>query len=74
MKNTLEELFYAISILAVIVGGILWLAAIDSKATATAKELDSISTTVERSQAQFEEIRIRLTHIEDALAPKSRKF
>lgn len=56
-----ETLFYWVSIFAVLAGGMIWLTTIDNKASAAFSSVD-------QNQKQFEEIRTRLTHIEDILS------
>jgi len=79
--QSLEGVFYIVSIAAIVLGGILWLVAIDNKATASVQGVQEVQHKLEDDRKAFEEIRIRLTHIEDAVnapefrsAPKARKF
>ena len=60
-----ENLFYGISILAVLVGGISWLNSMDSKAQANTDQINKMQNQLDLTVKQFEEIRTRLTHIED---------
>ena len=66
-KMTYEEMFYALSIGTLLVGGILWLSSIDNKASASVAGLQSIQNKVDQDQRAFEEIRLHLAHIDDAL-------
>lgn len=66
MKNY-EKFFYFISTAAVIIGGVLWLGHIDWLASANSDDIKSLKGQEVDHVKQFEEIRIRLTHIEDAV-------
>lgn len=79
--SNLEGMFYIVSIGAIVLGGVLWLTTIDNKATASVQGVFELQRKVDDDRKAFEEIRIRLTHIEDAVnapefrsAPKARKF
>ena len=63
----LDKIFYLMCIATTFFGGVVWLANIDNKATASAAQLEKVQSRLERTQVQFEEIRTRLTHIEDML-------
>lgn len=68
LKEKIEEIFYFLTILTMLFGGVGWLMNIDNKATAANDDLKEMKSQVVESQKAFEEIRIRLTHIEDALS------
>lgn len=62
-----EKIFYWLSIAGILFGGMAWLTTIDNKASASADAVPRIEAKIDRNQKEFEEIRIRLTHIEDAI-------
>lgn len=73
--SNLEGIFYLISIGAIVFGGLIWLTTIDNKATASVQGVNELKTKVDDDRKAFEEIRIRLTHIEDAVSsPHGRKL
>jgi hypothetical protein len=66
-KKDLETVFYAVSLIVFIVGGILWLGSMNSLATTNTSDIKDLKAQESDHTKQFEEIRIRLTHIEDAV-------
>jgi hypothetical protein len=67
IRESIEEWFYIITIASILFGGIAWLTNIDNKATAASEDLKDLKANIEQNRKQFEEIRTRLTHIEDAV-------
>jgi len=63
----LEQAFYTVSILGAFVGGIYWLADTNELAASTGRDVQILKAKEDEHTKQFEEIRIRLAHIEDAL-------
>lgn len=69
-----EQLFYWVSVLAALVAVVMYLVAIDNKATAAVTssatnevQLSKVQATIDQDRKEFEEIRLRLAHIDDAL-------
>jgi hypothetical protein len=66
-RESLEQIFYAVSVLAVVFGGIVWLATINDLASANTADIKDLKSLDIDHTRQFEEIRTRLTRIEDAV-------
>lgn len=66
-KSTLEDVFYTLSIFTAIVGAIFWLTTMYSQSQANTDDIKVIKTSQAGQASQFEEIRIRLVRIEDAV-------
>lgn len=69
-----EQLFYWVSVLAVLVAVVVYLVTIDNKATAAVTssatneaQLSKVQATIDQDRKEFEEIRLHLAHIDDAL-------
>lgn len=72
LKEDLEQVFYVISVLVVMIGGIIWLAALNFQTQSNADDLKQMKAKSEEVSKEFEEIRVRLTHIEDAVGRRNR--
>lgn len=66
-KSFLEQLSYGVGVLAVLLSVILWAANINWVTAANTKEIEFLKITEEQNSKKFEEIRIHLAHIEDAV-------
>ena len=62
-----ENWFYITSILAVFFGGVFWLTSLSNQGQASADDIKQIKIKADETTREFEEIRIRLAHIEDAV-------
>lgn len=69
-KRGLEQIFYGVSIVVILLGGILWLASMNSLAVANSSDIKDLKSQETDHTKQFEEIRTRLTRIEDAVGVK----
>ncbi len=65
-----ENWFYIASIAAVFFGGVFWLTNLSFQGQASADDIKQIKTKAEETSREFEEIRTRLTHIEDAVGAR----
>lgn len=72
MKKDLEQPFYLISIVSVFLGGIFWLTEINFQAQANTDDIRQIKVKADETARAFEEIRTRLTHIEDAVGARKK--
>lgn len=70
LRDDLEQGFYVVSVLVVMIGGIIWLAALNFQSQSNADDLKQMKVKSEEVSREFEEIRVRLTHIEDAINRK----
>lgn len=70
MKDRAEQLFYLVSCFSILVGGILWLTTMDFQAKANSQDIQVIKGKQDETAREFEEIRVRLAHIEDAVSSK----
>lgn len=68
VKREFEGYFYLISIVVVICAGTLWLAQINSLATTSAQDIKDLKSQTLQRNNEAEELRTRLTHMEDDLA------
>lgn len=66
-KDSAERWFYWMSTLGVLLGGIFWLSNLNYQSQANTDDVKNLKMKAEMTGSQFEEIRIRLTHIEDSL-------
>lgn len=69
-KKGLEQIFYGVSIVVIMFGGILWLSSMNSLAVSNSLDIKDLKSQETDHSKQFEEIRIRLTRIEDAVGVK----
>ena len=69
-RTEAEKWFYLISI-AAILSGCVWLSAVSSvTATANSKDIEDLKAQSKQDSKEFEEIRVHLAHIEDAVGAK----
>jgi len=66
-SKQLEKIFYGLTILTIVFGGVLWLSSMNSIAISNSEDIKDLKSQELTHSKEFEEIRIRLTHIEDAV-------
>lgn len=66
-KKDMEQFFYGLSILVIALSGIVWLAGMSSTSSSNAADIHDLKVREAEHSKEFEEIRTRLTHIEDAV-------
>jgi hypothetical protein len=69
-EKIFEKWFYIASILAVFFGGVFWLTNLSFQGQASADDIKQIKIKADETAKEFEEIKIELAHIEDAVGAK----
>ena len=67
LKQITEDTTVSIGVVVIIVGAMVWLTELHSETSENSSDIKDIKSMQQDTQKQFEEIRVRLTHIEDAV-------